>query len=179
MFITRGLYLAGELRESYLSKPSSADFSSVISVRYLSLAALAILWLSAHKSMKIFNPGYSVQVAFSFLFNLTLLTVISNEFIQWMDVAGYQNQYKLGLSLICGSYALALVFAGIIKNKKHLRISAMVLFSITLLKLFFYDLVSLSTISKTIVLVLLGILLLFASFLYNKYKDLLSGKEGG
>ncbi|MEJ7676785.1 MAG: hypothetical protein WKG06_02685 [Segetibacter sp.] len=54
----------------------------------------------------------------------------------------------------------------------------MILFSVTLFKLFFYDLASLSTISKTIVLVLLGILLLFASFLYNKYKDLLAGKEG-
>lgn len=178
VFLTRGLYLSGELRENYLSKTSSAALGTILLVRYLSFAALAILWISARKSIKTFNPAYSFEVAFSSLFNLTLLTVISNEFIHWMDMAGYHNQYKLGLSLICGGYALALIFAGIIKKKKHLRISAMVLFSFTLFKLFFYDLASLSTISKTIVLVLLGISLLFASFLYNKYKDLLSGKEG-
>lgn len=179
VFITRGLYLAGELRENYLSKSSSITFGSLLTVRYLAFAALAVLWGSALKSIKTIKPAYSFQVAFSSLFNLTLLTVICNEFIHWMDLAGYQNQYKLGLSLICGAYALALIFAGIIKSRKHLRISAMVLFSVTLFKLFFYDLASLSTISKTIVLVLLGITLLFASFLYNKYKDLLSGKEGG
>jgi uncharacterized membrane protein len=94
-----------------------------------------------------------------------------------MDLAGYSNQYKLGLSIICSAYALALIFAGIIKKKKHLRIAGMSLFGLTLLKLFFYDLASLSTISKTIVLLMLGILLLVASFLYNKYKDLLFTKE--
>ena len=178
VFITRGLYLIGELRENYLSKALSITFGSILLVRYLSFAGLAVLLTSAHRSIKNLNPAYSILAGFSILFNLTLLTVISNEFIHWMDVAGYQNQYKLGLSLICGAYALAMIFAGIIKKKKHLRISAMVLFGITLFKLFFYDLASLSTISKTIVLVLLGILLLFASFLYNKYKDLPAGKEG-
>lgn len=177
VFLTRGLYLTGELREIYLSGQSSIAVSSILFYRYISFAALAILWISARKSFKAFNPSYSLQVAFSSLFNLTHLTVISNEFINWMDLAGYQNQYKLGLSLIGGAYALALIFAGIIKNKKYLRISAMILFGITLFKLFFYDLASLSTISKTVVLVLSGILLLFASFLYNKYKDLLAGKE--
>ncbi|WP_026260480.1 DUF2339 domain-containing protein [Segetibacter koreensis] len=176
IFLARGLYLAGELRENYL-KAASGNFGTILFVRYLSFAGLAFLWLSIYSSMTAFRAAYSLQVAFSSFFNLTFLTVISNEFIQWMDFAGYQNQYKLGLSLICGAYALTLIFFGIIKKKKHLRISAMVLFGITLLKLFFYDLASLSTISKTIVLVLLGILLLFASFLYNKYKDFLSGKE--
>ncbi|WP_205944086.1 DUF2339 domain-containing protein [Pedobacter sp. HDW13] len=59
------------------------------------------------------------------------------------------------------------------KNKKHLRIGAMVLFGITLIKLFVYDIAYLSTISKTIVFVSLGILLLIISFLYNKYKHLI------
>ncbi|MEJ7676784.1 MAG: hypothetical protein WKG06_02680 [Segetibacter sp.] len=117
VFLIRGLYLIGELRESYLSKTSSIAFSSLVAVRYLSFAALAIPWISAHKSIKTFKTVYSLQVAFSSLFNLTLLTIISNEFIHWMDIAGYQNQYKLGLSLICGGYALALIFAGIVKKK--------------------------------------------------------------
>ena len=177
VFLTRGLYITGELREMYLSKPSSVAVSLLLFYRYISFIALAILWLSARKSFKAFNSSYLLQVIFSCLFNLTLLTLISNEFINWMDLAGFKNQYKSGLSLIGGAYALALIFAGIIKNKKYLRISAMILFGVILFKLFFYDLASLSTISKTIVLVLSGILLLVASFFYNKYKDLLAGKE--
>ena len=49
----------------------------------------------------------------------------------------------------------------------------MVLFGITLVKLFLYDIATMTTIGKTIVFVLLGILLLIISFLYNKYKHLL------
>jgi len=37
-----------------------------------------------------------------------------------------------------------------------------------------YDISNLSTISKTIVLIILGLLLLIISFLYNKFKDKIS-----
>jgi uncharacterized membrane protein len=94
-----------------------------------------------------------------------------------MDIGGYTNQYKLGLSIIGGAYALVLIFVGIRKKQKHLRISAMVLLGITLVKLFFYDLSSLSTISKTVVLLVLGMIMLMASFLYNKFKDSIFGNE--
>jgi uncharacterized membrane protein len=177
VFLFQGLGLIGELRDAYLSKAVIEPSRWLLFVRYVTFAAAALLWISVLKTLNTFPPSATFRKLISVVFNVTLLSVISNEFIHWMDLAGYQNQYKLGLSLICGAYALTLLFVGILKSKKHLRMFAIVLFGITLLKLFFYDLSSLSTISKTIVLVLLGILLLFASFLYNKYKDLLFGKE--
>ena len=54
---------------------------------------------------------------------------------------------------------------------------AMVLFGVTLLKLFLYDIASMNTITKTIVFVSLGILLLIISFLYNKYKHKISDEH--
>jgi uncharacterized membrane protein len=53
----------------------------------------------------------------------------------------------------------------------------MVLLGITLVKLFFYDLSTLTTISKTVVLLVLGMIMLMASFLYNKFKDSILGEE--
>ncbi|MBK7707288.1 MAG: DUF2339 domain-containing protein [Acidobacteria bacterium] len=47
------------------------------------------------------------------------------------------------------------------------------LFAITLAKLFFYDLADLGTISKTIVFVSLGILLLIVAYLYNRFRDVI------
>ena len=91
-----------------------------------------------------------------------------------MDLSGSDQSYKLGLSILWGLYALLLIAIGIWKKKKHLRIGAIILFSLTLIKLFFYDISSLNTISKTIVFVSLGILLLIISFLYNKYKHIIS-----
>ncbi|MFT6743324.1 MAG: putative membrane protein, partial [Paraglaciecola sp.] len=73
--------------------------------------------------------------------------------------------------------ALALIGMGIYQRKKFIRIGAMVLFGGTLVKLFFYDIVHLNTISKTIVLVSLGVLLLIISFLYNKFKDEIAEKN--
>ena len=47
------------------------------------------------------------------------------------------------------------------------------LFGATLVKLIFYDISDLNTISKTIVFVSLGVLLLISSFLYTKYRKLI------
>ncbi len=44
-----------------------------------------------------------------------------------------------------------------------------------LVKLFFYDAADLDTIPRTILFVALGITLLIASFLYNKYKEIIFG----
>jgi uncharacterized membrane protein len=174
----KGLYVLGELRDNYLQRPFITSPSTwLITIRYCCFMALAILWISASRALKSGKPSTSLQVFFSLLFNFSLLSILCNEFVHWMDIAGYSNQYKLGLSIICGVYALSLIFAGIIKKKKHLRIGAMFLFGFTLLKLFLYDLSSLSTISKTVVLLMLGMLLLVISFLYNKYKDLLFTKD--
>ncbi|MGI8635473.1 MAG: DUF2339 domain-containing protein, partial [Segetibacter sp.] len=176
IFLLVCLYDLGHLRDLYISTGRNAA-TSLLTLRYFSLAALAILWLTASGSLNLFKPPDNVKRGISMIFNVTLLSIVSNEFIHWMDLAGYQNQYKLGLSLIWGTYALALLFTGMIKKKKHLRIFAIALFAATFLKLSFYDLVSLSAISKTSVLVPLGIILLVASFLYNKYKDLLFAND--
>ena len=91
-----------------------------------------------------------------------------------MDLGNASESYKLGLSILWGVYALLLIVLGIYKKQKYVRIAAITLFGVTLIKLFFYDISHLNTISKTIVLVSLGVLLLIISFLYNKYKDFIA-----
>ena len=106
-----------------------------------------------------------------------IIWIASTEMITWMDIQKYSASNKLALSILWGVYALLLIVLGIWKKKKHLRIGAIALFAATLIKLFFYDISSLATISKTIVFVSLGVLLLIISFLYNKYKHLTSRKK--
>ena len=108
---------------------------------------------------------------------ITILWIASSELINWMDIAHSSQSYKLGLSILWGIYSLVLIALGIWKKKKHLRIGAIIIFGLTLAKLFLYDISYLDTISKTIVLVSLGILLLIISFLYNKYKNIISGEQ--
>ena len=105
--------------------------------------------------------------------HLVTLIVLSFELISWLELMNNSNSDKLGLSILWSVYALGLIVLGIWKRKEHLRFSAIALFAVTLFKLFFYDIAHLDTISKTIVLVVIGLLLLLVSFLYNKYKDLI------
>ncbi|RNC85804.1 MAG: DUF2339 domain-containing protein [Balneola sp.] len=106
--------------------------------------------------------------------SFTIIFLLSSELIQWLDLSGFENSYKLGLSILWGISSMGLIFYGIIHKKEHLRIFAMAVFSITLIKLFFYDISHLSTISKTIVFIALGVLLLVISYMYNRFKDHIS-----
>src|SRR5207237_8201153 len=124
-----GLRLIGDLRENYIEmKERHLDPSMLmLFVRYLCFLSLAVLIWNAWNGIKDIEDrkGDGIKI-FSSLFNIILLSVICNEFIHWMHLAGYQNQYKLGLSIICGLYALVLIFVGIKNKSRHLRISAII-----------------------------------------------------
>ncbi len=185
IFLTIGLFFLSELRESYLrisEPPYFAAGSFHILIRYVSYAFCAGLLLACYRYIKqefllAQLSESSLNLAFEFVFYVTLWIVSSSELINLMDIFGYRDSYKLGLSILWGVYALCLIILGIHQHKKHLRIGAIALFAITLAKLFFYDIADLNTISKTVVFVSLGILMLIVSFLYNKYKTLIFDTE--
>ena len=155
-----------------------------ILIRYVSYAFVAALLTACYRYFKqkfIFedvSPNH-LNPVFDFAFYISLLCILNAEVITWTNILGYRDSHKLGLSILWGSYALMLIIVGIYQHKKHLRIGAIVLFGITLTKLFFYDIAELNTISKTVVFVSLGILMLIVSFLYNKYKSLIFDSEHG
>ena len=186
IFLTVGLYYLSELRGSYLSTYEPQYFarsSFHVLIRYISYAFCAGLIYACYRYIKQNFmlerlSEYSLGLAFDFVLYVALWIVSSSELINLFDIFGYRDSYKLGLSILWGVYALALIIIGIYQHKKHLRIGAIVLFGITLVKLFFYDIADLNTISKTIVFVSLGVLMLIVSFLYNKYKALIfEGQE--
>ncbi|HLG41451.1 MAG TPA: DUF2339 domain-containing protein, partial [Chitinophagaceae bacterium] len=174
IFLTQGLYALSELRESYLEQ-NLADLyhrsGFNIGIRYISLAFVATILASYYRDVRQEFIKRDFKILFDFLLIISILWVASSELINWMDIARSTQSYKLGLSILWGVYSLVLISLGILKKKKHLRIAAIALFALTLIKLFFYDISHLDTIAKTIVFVSLGILLLIISFLYNKYKQ--------
>lgn len=172
-FLGLGLFSLSELRENYLDQYLSeyyvhSSFNMVI--RYIALALVALcLWITYRIIQKDY-PAKGYRRTYDFLLHLCALWIASSELLHWLDVVESAQTYKLGLSILWGVYALFVIVLGIQKNRKYLRVGAISLFGITLFKLFFYDISHLNTISKTIVFVSLGILLLIISFLYNKYK---------
>ncbi|WP_299315461.1 DUF2339 domain-containing protein [uncultured Aquimarina sp.] len=177
IFLTNGLYILSELRESYLD-PTLLESGEVgfyhIGIRYISLFFGIGLLVACYQYVRQEFLGRTFKIAFDIILQIAILYMISSELIHWLDLAGYASSDKLGLSILWGLYSLLLIVLGFWKNIKHIRIIAFTLFGITLIKLFLYDISHLNTISKTIVFVSLGLLLLVISFLYNKYKHIIT-----
>ena len=171
---TFGLEELGELRYAYINGGSNEYFDvnfNYILVRYLLWGSVAFALWAIFKNTKSIIENTKFHIFLEMVIHISILNFLSNELVTWMDIAGYQDIFKLGLSILWSVYSLLLVSLGIYQKKKYLRISALVLFGVTLAKLFLYDISNLSTISKTVVLIVLGLLLLIISFLYNKFKD--------
>lgn len=76
-----------------------------------------------------------------------------------------------------GLYALFLIVYSIRKRQIVFRVGGIVLVLATLVKLFVYELEGAGMVTKTISFISLGALLLVVSYLYNRYKDVLFGKD--
>ncbi len=179
-FLTQGLYVLSELRENYITQNLSEYYNIGvfnIGIRYVSFAFVAVLIFMTYRLIKESIKDKGLFKLLHLGLHICLLWILSSELLHWMDIAQSDQTYKLGLSILWGVYSLFLIILGIWKNKQYLRVAAMVLFGITLIKLFFYDISNLNTISKTIVFVSLGVLLLIISFLYNKFKNKISNED--
>lgn len=100
-------------------------------------------------------------------------TFLMNEFnVQdKLDVIKVQV-VKIGYPILWGILSFALLIFGIKKQWKQLRIIALSLLGLTIVKLFVYDINNVSETGKIIAFILLGVLILIISFVYQKIKKL-------
>ncbi len=178
VFLTFGLYKLSFLQLQYIFSDETYYAPGVLLlVRYLMYALVAFfayVYLDfIRKQLKdSFSPVFS-----EFMVHLLVVWVLSAELVNWMHIFNSGQVYKLGLSIFWGIYSLILIVIGIRQKKAYLRIGAISLFGVTLIKLFLYDLDKLSTLGKTVLFIILGVILLVISFLYNKYKGILFEDE--
>lgn len=179
IFLTVGMQFFYELRLSFMVRESVAVADWMNNgIRHISYAITAGLLYSFYRYSRseILSPSISAdkqKLAVDAIIHGTVLITASCELVNLMGQFHIADSTKFGLSILWGVYALFLIVLGIAKNKKHLRIAAIALLGVTLVKLFFYDIAELDTIPKTILFVSLGLLMLIVSFLYNKYKRLI------
>jgi len=176
LFLVQGLSAIGRLRLNYLhpALPGAYQWGTMdIGIRYVVFLFFSLLLFSMHRYLIMSELRYRIKIAFGLFLHFTILVLLGNELVNWVDIFSFEPSYKLALSILFGLYSLFLVVLGIWKKKTYLRIAAIVLFSATLLKLFFYDLSHLSTLAKTVVFISLGLLLLLISFLYVRFRHLI------
>ena len=69
--------------------------------------------------------------------------------------------------------------AGLWRKLRALRVAAFVLFGITILKIFLYDLSFLDSLYRIFSFIALGLVLLAVSFAYQRYRDVIFGTKEG
>jgi uncharacterized membrane protein len=117
------------------------------------------------------------------LFHMAILALLSNELshittmLHLNDYDHYSKvAYRMGYTVLWGVYSMALITYGILRERKTLRFIAISLFVLTLLKLA-GDAMSMTMGYRLIVFIVIGIILLVVSFMYQKFKPLLFGKD--
>jgi len=147
-------------------------------ILYLLIIGLLVQYMIRHKK----EMGSLVN-AFACAVTIALVIVLSIE-IQHLYVWSYaQNQdqisvaerifSKAGLSILWGISSFIIIWLGLRYHFKALRIIALCLFGITIVKLFAYDLSNISPGGKIAAFILLGALLLTVSFMYQRLKKII------
>ena len=79
---------------------------------------------------------------------------------------------KIGYPILWGIFSFIFLIIGIKKQWKVLRVISLSLLGLTIIKLFVYDIKNVSETGKIIAFILLGVLILVISFVYQKIKKL-------
>ncbi|MBI3134112.1 MAG: DUF2339 domain-containing protein [Bacteroidetes bacterium] len=84
-----------------------------------------------------------------------------------------------GYTIVWGIYSFLVMILGMRKKARSIRVFALVAFSITLVKLFAFDIRHISEAGKIIAFISLGVMLLVVSFLYQKLKRMIVDGDVG
>lgn len=139
--------------------------------------ALAILVIHIYLFAKYFYRAFSFRLktanrmtGYISILSTLLLIVLINNMLHQLSLAGETNA---GFSVSLSIAAFIQMALGMRLHLKSLRIISLITFGLVLLKLIVVDLWLLPTIGKIFVFIILGIILLILSFLYQKLKKVL------
>jgi len=84
---------------------------------------------------------------------------------------------KIGYPILWSILSIFFLIYGIKRQNKSLRICSLVLQAITILKLFIYDINNVSEAGKIVAFIILGVILLLMSFMYQKIRAIIFSDE--
>ncbi len=121
-----------------------------------------ILYLVAAVAVKKYLP--SQQYLYNGLFCISMTALVAFPGIKYMSFP---------LTIVWVTMAVVMFITGIVFRLKLFRIAAMLLFAVTLIKLLLIDSIKFNSIEKVISYIVIGIVLLIISFLYQKFKKVI------
>ncbi|WP_221391709.1 DUF2339 domain-containing protein [Dyadobacter sp. NIV53] len=173
------------IRNNYLlgTNLSIANFLT----HYLLTVLLFVTLYSIHRIYKSLFEQYKISELFQW-FVIIMVVYIASAELDHLAVTIYfspglpidsvlGNNHKVGFAILWGICSFILIYLGMRWKSRTIRIASLVLFGITLLKLFIFDITGLSEGGKIAAFISLGVLLLVISFMYQKLKKILLEDE--
>jgi uncharacterized membrane protein len=163
--------------DSYLT---GAEFLVFLNRRVMSylivIGSIAIsTWLMSKNKEKLKSDELSLLVPMIIFANFLVLFLLSKEAYDYFKYIISSNKqlwimHQFVLTLIWALYGGIMILVGFVKKFKPLRTFALVIFGITILKVFFYDLSRVATVYRIIAFLFLGVLFVLVSFIYQRQR---------
>jgi uncharacterized membrane protein len=156
------------------------------------ISAILLTWLLADLVRFFFHKDnrerwIDYQSSFMWLTAMSLVLVLSVELYHVFLWSVYSSEegwvwwenlyYKAGLTILWSICSFTMMWLGMKFNFRALRIISLSLFTITLVKLFAYDIRNIPPGGKIAAFILLGILLLTVSFMYQRLKRIIINEK--
>ena len=166
-----------------------STFQPVLNERFLAfIAGIAATYLAAYllwRQRGTFPewsiPASTFWVAANF-FSLWILSFeVWHSFASALRTAelpvreGLRNAQNLSLTAVWAIYAVILLIVGIVKHWRYVRLGALALLAVSIVKVFAYDVFKLEMGYRIGAFVGLGILLLVSAYLYQRYSKVIKG----
>lgn len=150
-----------------------------------------MIWLGAWLTRRMLGTGAGVWADYrrplTYLLAGSLVFVLSAELYHVnlslylahpADHPRWENLYfKAQLSILWSLCAFIMIWQGLKHKFQPLRVASFMLFTITILKLFIYDIRNIPPAGKIISFILLGVLLLIISFMYQRIRAMLTDEK--
>ncbi|MDF2448888.1 MAG: hypothetical protein K0R26_1392 [Bacteroidota bacterium] len=157
------------IRQMYLTVTSASSQIPDSKILNSVLLAISIVYISSLELIlhvgKITLPSQFRNLSDNYLVKTTIYEATQTHVV------------KIGFPILWGILAFLFLFIGMKKSSKTFRVVALALVGITLLKLFTYDIKDASEAGKIVAFIILGVVLLIISFMYQKIKALLLDDE--
>lgn len=139
-------------------------------LNWLSIIALVanIVYIGYRYYAEVEHPRRSFSIFLCVVSTLTWLSMIRLFQLQ-IGIADFSAAMSLGVSVA----AFVQMYLGMRLHRKELRLFSIISFALVLVKLAFYDVWQMPALGRIIVFIILGLLLLTLSFLYQRLKDVL------
>jgi uncharacterized membrane protein len=163
-----------------LTETPPANYTVIVNTRAASTAfvvalSYVIAWL--HRKYGKEDGGAEGMGLAVLVAQFVSVALLTHEVRAFFAVRQLLFQRELMTSVTWGLYATALILVGLYRRYAPIRYFGIVLFAITIVKVFFGDLAGLQQIYRVLSFIGLGVLLLLTSYLYQRMAGALLGEK--